>query len=220
MAVVAIPSQSRRLPNEASIFQLMPQYCLTCESALASVVGAAYLRLHRRYRAGGLRVAISTRAINVTSALDRLEKALEFIAEVDPIARKRIATYVDHIVVWPGPYSAANRWGGVHLSAEYLMIARQPRLAGTLVHEATHLRIKSRGIPYRSSLRERIERACIREEAHFLRRIPDTGEDFAREVEAELESEWWSNDSHNRTVKDAVARGDLPQWAARLVRRR
>ena len=198
----------------------MTHYRLTWKSALASVAGAVYLGLHRRHHAGGLRVAISAPSLDVATALDRLQSALAFIGTIDPSARKRIDTYVDHVVVWPGPYSAANSWRGIHLSAEYLMIARLPRLAGTLVHETTHLRIERLGIPYRSSLRERIERACIREEAHFLRKIPETGDQFAKEVEAELESEWWTNDSHNRTVDKAVERGELPRWAARLVRRR
>lgn len=100
------------------------------------------------------------------------------------------------------------------------MIARLQRLAGTLVHETVHLRIAGLGIPYRRSLRERIERMCIREEARFLRTIPEGGEDFAKEVEAELQSEWWTDDSHNKIVDEAINRGDLPRWAARLVRRR
>lgn len=68
---------------------------------------------------------------------------------------------VDHFLIWPGPYSGANIWGGINLSAEYLMIARLPRLAGTIVHEATHLKIRQRGISYHPSLRERIKRAIL-----------------------------------------------------------
>jgi hypothetical protein len=122
--------------------------------------------------------------------------------------------------VWPGPYTAANKWGGVNISAEYLMIADERRLAGTLVHETTHLRIARLGVPYRTSMRKRIEGICIREEARFLRKIPGSGEDLATEVEAELELEWWTDESHDRMVDQAVKRGELPRWAARLVRRR
>jgi hypothetical protein len=188
--------------------------------SLPSVAGAAYLGLHRRYYASGLRVAIATPTIKITSALERLEQAFAFIATIDPSARKRIDSYVRHIVVWPGSYSAANKWGGIHLSAEYLMIAREARLAATLVHETVHLRVTRLGVPYASSLRERIERLCIREEAAFLRKIPEGGEEFAKEVEEELQSQWWTDESHDKALDEAVEKGDLRRWAARLVRRR
>lgn len=198
----------------------MTALCRTCVSALLSLGGAAYLVLHRRQYACGLRVAISAPDINVADAVSRLEGAIAFIGAIDPSARRQFHKYVRHIVVWPGPYSAANKWGGIHLSAEYLMIARQARLAGTLVHETMHLRIARLGVPYQLSLRERIEKMCIREEAHFLRKVPDDGENLAREVEAELQTDWWTDESHNRTVADAVHKGELPRWAAWLVRRR
>jgi hypothetical protein len=192
----------------------------SCASALVSVVGAVYLGLHRRHRAAGVRVVISAPSIDTTVALERLKNVIEFADKIDRSARKRIDRYVGHILVWPGPYSAANKWGGVNISAEYLMIADQRRLAGTLVHETTHLRIARLGVPYYASLRERIESICIREEARFLRKIPGNGENLAREVEAELESEWWTDESHNRMVDQTLKRGELPRWAARLVRRR
>lgn len=198
----------------------MSTRCRICVRALLSLGGAAYLTLHRRHYACGLRLAISAPDINGADAVSRLEGAIALISAIDPPARRQINKYVRHIVIWPGPYSAANKWGGIHLSAEYLMIARQARLAGTLVHETTHLRIARLGVPYHPPLRERIEKLCIREEAHFLRRVPGDGESLAREVEAELETDWWTDASHNRTITDAVDRGELPRWAAWLIRRR
>lgn len=47
------------------------------------------------------------------------------------------------------------------------------RVAGVIVHEATHARIGRCGIPYSKALRGRIEVVCHREEIAFARRLPD-----------------------------------------------
>lgn len=64
----------------------------------------------------------------------------------------------------------------------------------TLIHEATHGAISSRGIAYTPELRARIEKLCIAEERRFLRRVgrlrPDLSEQLVA-MEREFDSAAW-----------------------------
>ncbi len=63
--------------------------------------------------------------------------------------------------------------------------------ACTLVHEATHGVICSRGILYTPALRERIECLCVREEQRFLRRLATTEPELAARIDLEfVPSDW------------------------------
>ncbi len=63
--------------------------------------------------------------------------------------------------------------------------------ARTLVHEATHGAVESRGVRYTPELRSRIERLCVTEEQRFVLRLTLTHPDLASELDREFdESEW------------------------------
>jgi hypothetical protein len=63
--------------------------------------------------------------------------------------------------------------------------------ACTLVHEATHGQIRSRGILYTPQLRLRIERLCVREEQRFLTHLTFTHPDLAEWLYQEFDASQW-----------------------------
>jgi hypothetical protein len=74
--------------------------------------------------------------------------------------------------------------------------------ACTLVHEATHGVICSRGIAYTPKLRSRIEHICVKEEQRFLFRLtftqPDLADRLYREFDASHWKESWSTTPRER----------------------
>lgn len=76
-------------------------------------------------------------------------------------------------------------WYKIFYAAEY---------AKVLIHEATHGLLISRGIPYNSEFRARVEEICVLEENRFIRRAAKRARDFSDEdsimVMENLESEF------------------------------
>lgn len=65
--------------------------------------------------------------------------------------------------------------------------------ACTLVHEATHGVIRSRGILYTPELRKRIERLCVREEQRFLLHLTLLKPDLAARINREFDVSDWKS---------------------------
>ena len=104
--------------------------------------------------------------------------ALDLLSKHDPHRYKRVISQLRFIVnkrlPCPACYNPLCNCCFVDLeqlrfreNSRYCLIS----LAVTLVHEATHGIIDSRGIPYNKRFRERIERICIREETKTVHRI-------------------------------------------------
>ena len=105
--------------------------------------------------------------------------ALQLIKDADSRRFHRVKLHIRSIVNWTRPFG-----GGAYLSetktCEFEF--RSPRFehdvqfytawyACALVHEATHGRLRSRGIGYTPDNRARIEELCVMEEQRFARRL-------------------------------------------------
>jgi hypothetical protein len=87
-------------------------------------------------------------------------------------------------------------------------------IALTMVHESAHARLWRQGIPYTSSLRERIERICVRQELQFAQHLPDS-DDYSAYVTRKLSSPWWTDEAVS--LRRAHAREAMwPRWLVRL----
>lgn len=86
-------------------------------------------------------------------------------------------------------------------------------LALTLVHEATHGYLHSRGIPYSANQRARIERICVRAEIALARQLPqaDTLITVARR-RLDYEPDHWTDESFRRRKQEHFER-NLEQLA-------
>jgi hypothetical protein len=63
--------------------------------------------------------------------------------------------------------------------------------ACTLVHEATHGEIRSRGVHYTPELRSRIEQLCVREEQRFVSRLKLSHPNLAAGLNPEFDASLW-----------------------------
>jgi hypothetical protein len=63
--------------------------------------------------------------------------------------------------------------------------------ASTLVHEATHGEIRSRGILYTEQLRQRIEQICVKEQQNFEKRLTTTQPDLAKRIHCDFDAANW-----------------------------
>jgi hypothetical protein len=89
-------------------------------------------------------------------------------------------------------------------------------LAMTIIHEATHARIIDRGIQYYVENRDRIEAACVRQEAIFARCLPG-GDALADAELARLKDPWWSEDSIREGQLRRARAEEVPAWAIRFI---
>lgn len=177
----------------------------------------AFRMLHRRRIVHGIDVMLSDATADADACVSRLQAALDLLRKIDERRFAVVTRYVRHLIVWPGHYTAYDRWGGVHLAARHLLQAPVELLASALVHEATHLRIANRGIRYRPELRARIEAACVREEAAFLRHVPNLEESWLAELEACLNTPWWEESDRRERINRAFSKAGVPLWLASLV---
>lgn len=83
---------------------------------------------------------------------------------------------------------------GALLRAGYVRTAPVDYLALTIVHEAMHARLWSRGIGYPAADRERIERICVRAELAFAER-QEHAEHLKKVTVAKLRERWWEDSS-------------------------
>jgi hypothetical protein len=181
------------------------------------LVGWAVLVMRRSTDVVGVRMMISDPAVDRIRCTAKLDDALQLLAAVDPNALRRVQQRVRHVLVWPGDYTAYDVWGGVHLASSHLMSARPAILAGMLVHEATHLRIAACGIPYAPEVRARIEEACVRQEAAFLRKVPEGGEEAAASTMESLQMPWWGEDERYQRIHRSGTDSGRPAWLSDLI---
>ncbi len=183
------------------------------------VIGRLFLRLHERHVIRGVTVVLSDPRVDRAHYLSLIQAALDLLHEVDPRRLRVLRRSVKHILVWPGSYTAYDTWGGIHLAAGHVPGVPAPILASALVHEATHLRIAKRGIPYNPDLRSRIEALCVQEQAAFLRKVPGQDPKWANQVEAGLKEPWWSEADRRARVQRSLQEAGLPDWIEALLYR-
>jgi hypothetical protein len=123
--------------------------------------------------------------------IDKVTKALNLIHDFDPIRHERLLK--DLKLVWVRVLSGSNgQFSPTNLTCELeerfvLNGTTTPqRLASTIVHEATHARLHQWGIGYQENIRARVEKACIRRELAFSKRLPD-GKDIAQRASSKLD---------------------------------
>lgn len=181
--------------------------------------GRGLLRLFPRVTVGGIKTIFSDLDAPRSACLERLSAALETLRAFDARRSKWLARYVRYIVIWKGHYSFANDYGGIAISSEFLIEAETERMAGVIVHEATHHRLKRFGIKTTPALKARIEARCVREQADFLRKLGERGRALAAEAEAALGTPWWGEIPEQVNIDMLIEQG-LPRPIAWLMRRR
>lgn len=125
----------------------------------------------------------------------QIAAALRLIKSTDPVRWSRVRRDLKRILVTEvgGPLYVHPVRAAL-LRAGYVHSASVAYLALTLVHEATHARLWSRGIRYAAADRERIERICVRAEVAFAERQEQHAQ-LVQSARAKLSERWWEKDS-------------------------
>lgn len=123
---------------------------------------------------------------------DKIENALSLIAKYDMAKIRRIKRDVKFIGVAPIASTGGEYWdhlGAIMLNSDNVLRQTSEAIAMIIVHEATHARLHRHGIRY-SRGRERAERACVKAEISFIRKIPGTDHLIAGALR-KLETRYW-----------------------------
>lgn len=97
------------------------------------------------------------------SLLDEVERALRLLSEHSSRDLRLVQKGYKRILVAPSVYGAGylrSDYEMCVLDRELVVKAPRAAIAATLVHEATHARLKRRGHRYTEGKRSRLERLC------------------------------------------------------------
>lgn len=146
--------------------------------------------------------------------LRRVEEALELIKRNDSVNYSRVIHNLKRI--WVNVLPDVNACYQPSLDAcvldERFVLSETMTLkwiASAIIHEATHARLKHRGIGYDEKLRPRIEAICLRRELAFATKLPDSAnmqEEIGRTISwCATNHDYFSNTSfHERFAPGAV----------------
>jgi hypothetical protein len=140
----------------------------------------------------------------------RVADALSLIAAVDERRLERMRRLANRIIIVPTLGTDGEYWHRhrvLVLCEAHAENAPLEHIAMTLVHEATHARLRKAGIGYDARIRHRVERACIGEELAFARRLPNPETWVELAGAKRVDPEYWSDEqAQQRRVRA------LPFW--------
>lgn len=168
-------------------------------------------------RIDGLRVGVSPIYKIVTNedaatGLRRVEEARGLIRTYDRLRYDRLTRDLERIWVrmlmhYAGLFTPSLNL--CELDCRFVAERGADAVASMIVHEATHARLKSRGIGNEETIRARVEAVCIRREIAFSAKLPD-GEEVRKWAEINLETyavpEVHTNVAREKLIVEAAAR--------------
>lgn len=146
----------------------------------------------------------------------RVEEALRLIKEHEPRRYERLTRDVKRFLITN--VAGAEYIHAIHacmLSRGYLLDWSTEQVAMTIVHEGTHARLNAWGIRYDIPLRERIERACVREEIAFAGKLTN-GSNLIEHAVAKLDRRWWTEEEEFERRLRQLEQLGRPRWYLRL----
>lgn len=186
-------------------------------SGMLHVVDRIYLRLSKNKVIDGLRVGVLSNE-DGQEVLSRVQQALNLIKTCDPHRYNRVRRELKSILIIylfgpAGSFSSEHR--RCQLDVEFVMTSRPEVIASTIIHEGTHAYQFRRNIPYNEENRHRVEKACIRQEMAFAKKVLG-GDALIQSIEHELElpPEAWSRSALHELRRASLVSADvrLPRW--------
>lgn len=211
------------MPDKARVSALSPA------GWLVSLQEQLYFRLEfaaaKRGNYRGLDIYCSWVLKDAPFLLSKIATALDLIASSDVRTFDRMLTDLPRYLVLPG--RAARFWcftNTCELGAALLRSYPVPHIAAVIVHEATHARIRRRGLDTIDP--ERVERVCIKSEIQFLNRLQRDGQDVEEWIQIRrdllaghsgplVRKESWKQ----RLLRECRGNEDMPEWFTSLVER-
>jgi hypothetical protein len=146
-----------------------------------------------------------------------VEKALSLIKTYDRRRYDRLLRDLERVCIRAIPIGIGNysaSINGCELDTRFFLAeTTSPEvIASTIVHEASHARLRRCGIGYEQDLRARVEAVCFRREIVFAAKLPNGQE--VREL-AERSLDFYSADEY---WTDAASRERYVQGAEEVLR--
>lgn len=156
----------------------------------------------------------------------KIAAALKLIEAHSPKGYVRVRRFIPRILIFGGHgytavYVSELRLCDVCRHYALAETTTPPRLAMTLVHEATHGYLESRGLVYEEDRREQIEGVCIRTEIALARRLPESAE-LVAEAEALLTipSDYWKGEAFFQRDIEQLRKLGAPRWVVSFLEKR
>jgi hypothetical protein len=152
----------------------------------------------------------------------RVEEALCLIRDHAPRLYSRLRRDLE--LIWvrvlPGPLGGySHDLRACLLDARFVLDRSRPcsLIAASIVHEATHARLRGCGIDHREPMRNRVEAVCVRAEMDFAARLPDgAAVRAAAEGRLRIATGFWTDDAfarrHRTGTRDAIQFLRVPYW--------
>ena len=182
---------------------------------ITAILRGLVLSLYRKCEVGqfeGIRLAELKKT---TQFREILLASLRLLQESDRRRYRRVCNHLSWIVHRTLAFRGQAEYNSLTGACEIDFVSPSPEYppeyligwyACTLVHEATHGVLHSRGIPYTPTLRARVEHLCVKEEQRFLLHLtitrPDLAERLHREFGASDWTESWRLSATGRLCKE------------------
>ncbi len=184
------------------------------------------LRFGKQYSMEGVKLVVPGQDGGRAEILKvKVATALRLIKNHTQKHYERIERFIPNILISGGRPSCAVYISDLKLcdiSREFALSGSTSahQMAMTLVHEATHGYLESRGVLYAEDQRARIERICVQTEIAFASRLPQA-DALVTEAQRRLDygPEYWTDVSFfQREVEDFTKAG-MPRFFIRLLER-
>ena len=157
--------------------------------------------------------------------LRRVSDALQLIKTYDPLRYRRVLNELERIWVslLPGAIACfVARRKSCDIDSRYVLSYTLEELASVIVHEATHGVLRRRHIGYDEPLRERVERACVRQQLVFARKLPhgEAAQETAERALAYPPEIWADSAFRDRYREGMLSMGrhiGVPLWLVRAM---
>jgi hypothetical protein len=178
---------------------MLDRSVMVLTSPLQAFLGRYLLRLQRENEIARFDDIILSDTQNSALFRSAVPSALQLIKSLDSRRFRRLQRYVKWIVNCPLPYGGGQyHYPTRTCRLDFEKTTPEPdpayaaaAVASTLIHEATHGILWSRGIGYSAQLRSRVEHCCVREQNRFIARLAVTRPDIAKFYHREfVESDW------------------------------
>lgn len=179
--------------------------------------------LRPKARVAGFAISVERYCADPDSVVARLTDAIYLLDAVDPLRLARIRRDAPRLHVGLVGHAAMYSHRPPTIAWRDEVLLAQPVLwaASALVHEGTHARIHGAGIRTTAATRARIERRCVAEEIHFLRKAAAHFPEYASQAEhfiAHAERElampvpWYAPSQKWARVREELVRLEAPRW--------
>ena len=158
--------------------------------------------------------------------LEKAEAALGLVRQHVPIKFSRIQKFIETL----GIADAAGNIAEYHHELKLCKLCKlyvlaedttSAHLAMTLVHEAMHGYLQSRGFSYIEESREQIERICVRAEISLAKKLPRSNElVVAAQNRLDYGKEFWTQKSFIKRELEALSKIGCPKFIVQFLSNR